>query len=85
MKAMVFRAAMFGALPALILSAPACGANNDPCAKFEEPLAYNACLARQGPQAHGAKATRDVGGHGTVAARRGPHGRERMEFTITPR
>jgi hypothetical protein len=64
---------------------PAGPARADACAKYEEPLAYNACLARQGPQAHGAIATRDAGGPARVATKRGPHGRERMEFTITPR
>jgi hypothetical protein len=72
------------AAPVAVLAGPARGAN-DLCAKYEEPLAYNACLARQGPEAHGARPTRDAGGRGTVAAKRGPHGRERMEFTITPR
>jgi len=30
---------------------PATAQENPVCAKFEDPLAYNACLARQGPAA----------------------------------
>lgn len=77
------RPTLIAASAALILASPAAG-QGDPCAKYEDPLAYNACLARQGPQAHGAKPTRDAGGRGAIAAKRGPHGRERMEFTVTP-
>ena len=76
------RAGRLAALAALALAGPA---KADPCAKYEDPLAYNACLAKQGPQAHGAKPTRDAGGPRATPAKRGPHGRERMEFTITPR
>ena len=78
-----FRRTLLAASAGLILAGPASG-QGDPCAKYEDPLAYNACLARQGPQAHGAKPARDAGGHGAIPARRGPHGRERMEFTVTP-
>ena len=42
-------AALVGA--AVLAGAPARA--EDPCAKFEEPLAYNACLAKQGPEWHG--------------------------------
>jgi hypothetical protein len=36
---------------ALIASAPALAVDNPACAKFDDPLAYNACLARFGPRA----------------------------------
>ncbi len=85
MNGTLLRATRLAASAALILASPAGGASSDACAKFEEPLAYNACLAKQGPQAHGARATRNLGGRGTIPATRGPHGRQRMEFTITPR
>ena len=78
------RAATFAIVAALLLAGPARG-EGGACAKYEDPLAYNACLAQQGPQAHGAKATRNIGGRGASSAVRGPHGRERMEFTIAPR
>ena len=81
MNGMFLRAAML-VTAAAILAGPARG---DACAKYEDPLAYNACLAKLGPQAHGAKPTRDIGPRDTVPAKRGPHGREHMEFTITPR
>jgi hypothetical protein len=35
----------------LLVSAPALAVDNPACAKFDEPLAYNACLARFGPHA----------------------------------
>ncbi len=35
----------------LLSAAPAFPQDNPACAKFQEPLAYNACLARQGPPA----------------------------------
>ena len=64
------------ALLATLLAAPAAAA---PCDKFSDPLAYNACLARQGPAAralplHARGASRRVG-----IAR--PHGRAQMVFT----
>jgi hypothetical protein len=61
--------------------------DNPACAKFVEPLAYNACLARLGPQAaapRGVPEPRGVRVKGVVAARR-TQGRMRMEFTVTPR
>ncbi len=69
---------------AAILAGPARGASSDGCAKFEEPLAYNACLARQGPHAGAAGGTRGVGEATEAPAMRGSHGRVRMEFTVTP-
>jgi hypothetical protein len=39
----------------LLVFSPAAAAEDNPaCAKFEDPLAYNACLARQGPMARAA-------------------------------
>jgi hypothetical protein len=78
------------ALALLGIGAPAQAQDNPACAKFEEPLAYNACLARLGPRA---AATRGVpepdgGTRGARHARGGPEivrtrkGRVRAEFTI---
>ena len=46
------RAALLVAVSAAVL--PALAAEDDPaCARFEDPLAYNACLASHGPKANG--------------------------------
>ena len=39
------------ALTFIASGAPAPAEDNPACAKFQEPLEYNACLARQGPRA----------------------------------
>jgi hypothetical protein len=39
----------------LVLLATAPARAEDACAKFQEPLAYNACLAKQGPEWHGTR------------------------------
>jgi len=81
---------------ALLAAAPARA--EDPCAKFQEPLAYNACLAKQGPEWHGtrgiatppdADAPKGAGGWtGPGRARsalrfgRGRHGRMVVEFEV---
>lgn len=83
------------ALGALIAGAPAFAQDNPACAKFEEPLAYNACLARLGPHAHAARgvaAPEEEGGepaaggrrraHGGYALSQGRRGRARMEFDV---
>ena len=67
-------------------------ADNPACAKFEEPLAYNACLAKLGPPAHSVRAIpepegdgkADSGGrgHGEAAPSRSRRGRARMEFDV---
>ncbi len=45
------------ALLALLLWGVAARAEDNPaCARFEAPLAYNACLARQGPAARATRA-----------------------------
>jgi hypothetical protein len=81
--------------------APAWADDNPACAKFENPLEYNACLARLGPRAgatlavpesagaapavRAASGTRGVRSMHAFAAPRRSNGRVRMEFTVTPR
>ncbi len=69
------------ALLTLIAAAPAAA---DPCAKFEEPLAYNSCLARQGPAARavnvGKAPARAAAAHGAATIRR--HGRSELVFSV---
>ncbi|MBV8661744.1 MAG: hypothetical protein JO107_01450, partial [Hyphomicrobiales bacterium] len=67
-------------------------ADNPACAKFEEPLAYNACLAKLGPPAHGVRAIPEPEGDGKAesggrsrsdaASSRSRRGRARMEFNV---
>jgi hypothetical protein len=90
------RHAFFAAagLGALLAGAPA-RADNAACAQIQEPLAYNACLARFGPRAPEVRAIAPPGGEdftGTEDAepkpgRRDPaasraHGRMRVEFDV---
>jgi hypothetical protein len=49
---LVFGFAVFAAL----CGAPASAEDYPACAKIENPLAYNQCLATQGPPAHGTRA-----------------------------
>src|ERR1700722_5337328 len=81
--------------------APAWAEDNPACAKFENPLEYNACLARLGPPAgatlavpesagaapalRAAPATRGVRSMHAFAAPPRTKGRARMEFTIKSR
>ncbi|MFZ0210532.1 MAG: hypothetical protein WAL59_31255 [Roseiarcus sp.] len=81
--------------------APVRAEDNPACAKFENPLEYNACLAKLGPKAGAtlavpesagvapavriAPATRGVRSMHAFAAPRRSNGRVRMEFTVTPR
>ena len=80
---------------AVLVGAPARAVDNPACAKYEEPLAYNACLARLGPRApttHGVPAPNEdpgapyAGGrrrvHGGFEMSRERRGRMRMEFDI---
>ncbi len=70
-------------LGALLIGAPA-GAKDDPCAKYEAPLEYNACLARHGPPAGATRAIAapdDDFGAPRVDARKGRE-RMRMEFDV---
>ncbi len=78
--------------------APAWAEDNPACAKFQEPLEYNACLAKLGPKAgatlvvpepagaapvvRAAPATRSVRSMHAFAAPPRTKGRVRMEFTI---
>ncbi len=79
--------------------AEARAADNPGCAKYEEPLAYNACLARSGPPAHNVRAIPEPEGdgkagapaepqgrrtHGAVAAAHDGRGRQRLEFDVGP-
>ena len=62
-----------GTLAALLVLAPLSGgarADDSPCAKIEDPLAYNACLASHGPKAGVVGAARE----GTEATGRSPGG-----------
>jgi hypothetical protein len=52
------------AVGAALCCAPARAEDNPACAKFQEPLAYNACLARFGPRAHGVRAIASPDGDG---------------------
>ncbi|MFZ2109609.1 MAG: hypothetical protein WAV18_30245 [Roseiarcus sp.] len=81
--------------------APAWAEDNPACAKFENPLEYNACLAKLGPKAGAtlavpesagvapavriAPATRGVRSMHAFAAPPRTKGRARMEFTIKSR
>jgi hypothetical protein len=74
---------------------PAEAQDNPACAKFETPLEYNACLARQGPRAGAtlaapepapaARAPRGVRSMRAFPRARPTRGRVRMEFTIRRR
>jgi hypothetical protein len=71
-------------LTALLAAAPAAAEN---CAQYADPLAYNACLARQGPSARAVHMTaapaagvpRRAGGRVVASGRRG---RSEMVFSI---
>jgi hypothetical protein len=77
---MIARAAPF-AFAALVLAAPAAAQRPDPCARFEEPLTYNACLAEHGPRA---AATRPASPNEEASGpvRRSRRGRQRLEFSV---
>jgi hypothetical protein len=79
----------------LLVGAPARAQDNPACAKYEEPLAYNACLARLGPHAPGTRAIPEpeddadgpgAGGrrraHGGFEISRERHARAHAEFDI---
>jgi len=86
------------ALGAVLVGAPACAQDNPACAQFQEPLAYNACLARQGQPARATHRTPEPAGaasavhgprrgraYGMAIPRQGKHGRMQLEFTVEPR
>jgi len=91
------RMILFASALVLVSSAASVHAEDNPaCAKFENPLEYNACLARQGPRAGATLAVPEPTGGRAPAARgvrsmrafagaRRTRGRVRMEFTIKPR
>jgi len=56
---------------ALLIAAPAGAQNYAACAKIDDPLAYNACLARQGPPAHATRAIAPTDAENGAAGRRG--------------
>lgn len=72
---------------------PARAQDNPACAKFEEPLAYNDCLSKLGPQAHAVQGAREPvaergGGRrvrGNFTAIAGKHGRVHMTFDVGSR
>lgn len=74
---------------------PARAQDNPACARYEDALAYNACLAKLGPQAHASRAaseglsglqTTRVHGrvHSVFAVARQPNGRMRAVFDVGP-
>ncbi len=73
------------------IGALARASDNPACAKFEDPLAYNACLAKLGPQAHATQAAPEPAGeasgpqraHGGGEITRRKNGRVHMEFSIS--
>ena len=74
------------ALMAILAGVPAAA---EECAKFDEPLAYNACLARQGPAARAVHVGAAPAGVRAPAPRvRGQifatsrHGRSEMVFSV---
>jgi hypothetical protein len=88
------RAILIASALALPLFAASARADDPACAQFQNPLAYNACLARLGPSASAPRGLPES--HETRTAKRGARvtgvpearrtrGRMRMEFTVTPR
>jgi hypothetical protein len=62
-------------------AAPAAAQTPDSCARFEAPLAYNACLAAHGPKAGATRPAAHDGEAGGPARRARP-GRQRLEFNV---
>ena len=92
------RMILFASALVLVSSvAPAWADDNPACVKFENPLEYNACLARLGPRAGATLAVPEPGGAAPAPEPRGVRsmrayagarrtgGRVRMEFTIRRR
>jgi len=78
---MTARAALL-AIAALLLAAPAVAAKGaDPCGQFQEPLAYNACLAAHGPRAAPTR-PESPGETASGHTRHVAHGRQRLEFSV---
>ena len=88
------RSILIAAALVLVSGGAPARADNPACAKFENPLEYNACLARLGPRAGAtrgvpeqpaAPATRGVRSMRAFAGARRTRGRVHMEFTIKRR
>jgi len=77
---MMARAASF-AFAALVFAAPAAAQKADSCARFEAPLAYNACLAEHGLRAAGTRAASPQE-ESSGPVRRVRQGRQRLEFSV---
>jgi hypothetical protein len=71
----------------VLVFSPAAAEDNPACAKFQDPLAYNACLARQGPAARAApmRGTPSLHAPGRRPADRivATRGRKRGEMVFT--
>ena len=79
------------AVGAALCCADARAEDNPRCAKYQEPLAYNACLASLGPHARGVRAMPDPDGQAKADSSDAPrgdgasqtrHGRKRLEFDV---
>jgi hypothetical protein len=75
------------AFAVVVAGLPARAQDNPACARFEEPLAYNACLARQGPTARATRGIPEPRGvvpryRGSPAVTRTAKGRVHAVFTI---
>jgi hypothetical protein len=91
MKPVAKRAALLIFVSALAaLPRSALGQDDPACAKYQEPLAYNACLASHGPKANSIGAEPHIGARssaGSPAGREWPaatrrRGRVHMEFRV---
>ena len=71
-------------LGALLIGAPARAKDDASCAQFEEPLAYNACLARHGPRAGATRAIAAPDEDFAAPSAEAPKGgeRHRLEFDL---
>ena len=69
------RTILFAALVLVSPGAPARAQDNPACAKFENPLEYNACLAKQGPRAGATLAVPEPAGGPVRAMRTAPPAR----------
>jgi hypothetical protein len=83
-------------LAALAAAGPALAQDDRSCAQYQEPMAYNACLARHGPKAgevgahsgggqnpaYGGEARAPATGFGRWPHAERVHGRVHMEFRV---
>jgi len=68
----------------VLLATPGAAVAQDACARFEEPLAYNQCLATQGPKAHATPAI-DVPVSSGAAANGARRGRVHTQLQVVHR